>query len=504
MDNPISNSPNRLLKDTSALSWRDNRYLIFYNIVDHIVSEIQQHKWSKTGKRKRRVGKTSLGKLHYSVECIVRDCVAVILQRKRKVEASIRRGQYAYSASNPDKMLTYSIHIERAFNGMSELGYLEITKSGYWIRDGQKGGAKTSRLTRYVASDKLLNHFTSDELLTLPAIIPAYDLPSLIRVRITETDEKSMNRKKSVPVIESDECEEMRQNLRIINKALKGQWDDLELLDDELSNLQSRLSSDPSNERTIRMDRRFLYRVFNDQDLKTGGRFYGGWWQNIPREYRIHLTVNGKPMIEVDYSNQHPTILYAKEGVERPLDCYANVIEENQLVKGSDPVRVRNMVKASFNAMINSSKTLKQAPNGVKPRDFGLTWRQVSDAILKFHQPIERYFYSGIGLQLQRLDSDIAEQVMLHFANIGYPILPLHDSFLMHHAFEDQLPSVMKMAFQKIVGVEPKVDLKQRTQKSEISEPLKIIELDFDEILKASNVGHERRLDAFRQLNQSN
>ena len=305
-------------------------------------------------------------------------------------------------------------------------------------------------------------------------------------------------------VIETDECEEMRQNLITINKALKGQWYDLELLDDELSNLQTRLSSDPSNERTIRMDRRFLYRVFNDQDLKTGGRFYGGWWQNIPREYRIHLTVNGKPMIEVDYSNQHPTILYAKEGVKRPLDCYANVIEENQLVKGSDPVRVRNMVKASFNAMINSSKTLKQAPNGVKPRDFGLTWRQVSDAILKFHQPIERYFYSGIGLQLQRLDSDIAEQVMLHFANIGYPILPLHDSFLMHHAFEDQLPSVMKMAFQKIVGVEPKVDLKQRTQKSEISEPLKIIELDFDEILKASNVGHERRLDAFRQLNQSN
>ena len=101
----------------------------------------------------------------------------------------------------------------------------------------------------------------------------------------------------------------------IINNALSRHWYDLEIPDDELSALQKRLADNPQNERIIRMDQRFLHRVFNDPDLQTGGRFYGGWWQNIPREYRQHLAVNGKRMVELDYSNQHPSILYAQAGV---------------------------------------------------------------------------------------------------------------------------------------------------------------------------------------------
>ena len=38
-------------------------------------------------------------------------------KRKRKGEASIHLGQYYYSANRPDKMLTYSISIERGFKG---------------------------------------------------------------------------------------------------------------------------------------------------------------------------------------------------------------------------------------------------------------------------------------------------------------------------------------------------------------------------------------------------
>jgi hypothetical protein len=53
------------------------------------------------------------------VACLVRDCMAVVLQRKRKSEAAIRKGQYYYSSERPDQMLTYSIHIERAFEGAS-------------------------------------------------------------------------------------------------------------------------------------------------------------------------------------------------------------------------------------------------------------------------------------------------------------------------------------------------------------------------------------------------
>ena len=51
--------------------------------------------------------------------CFVRDCMVVVLQRKRKSEAAIRKGQHHYSSERPDQMLTHSVHIKRAFEGAS-------------------------------------------------------------------------------------------------------------------------------------------------------------------------------------------------------------------------------------------------------------------------------------------------------------------------------------------------------------------------------------------------
>ena len=77
-------------------------------------------------------------------------------------------------------MLTYSIHIERAFEGLIELGYLEVSKLGYYDRKGRKDGTPTSRLTRYVASDLLLNLFTLDEIGAIPALVPSYKDPEAL------------------------------------------------------------------------------------------------------------------------------------------------------------------------------------------------------------------------------------------------------------------------------------------------------------------------------------
>ncbi|WP_298677133.1 hypothetical protein [uncultured Lentibacter sp.] len=81
-------------KDSINLSWRDGRYNKFYEVVDHLVDEIQDHVWAETGKPMRRVKGDGLEKLHYSVECLVRDCMAVVLQRKRKGVSAIKKGQH--------------------------------------------------------------------------------------------------------------------------------------------------------------------------------------------------------------------------------------------------------------------------------------------------------------------------------------------------------------------------------------------------------------------------
>ena len=501
--NPKSAKPNQ--SESSDLTWRDARYQRFYEVVDQLTAELQEHVWLETGKPKRRVKGDGLEKLHYCVECLVRDCVAVVLQMHRKGEASIKRGQYSYPASRPDKRLTYSIHVERAFNGLIELGYLCITKEGFHDRKGMKDGTPTSRLTRYVATDHLLGLFADEELRVLPVMVPQYKDPELIKIRVKEADTAGVIRKRSLTLSDNAETKRMQANLERINTALSFQWYDLEIPDDELADLQRRLAGDPVDERTIRMDQRSLHRVFNDPELQTGGRFYGGWWQNIPKEYRRHLAVNGKQMVELDYSNQHPSILYAQAGAIRPADCYADVISSSFLQKGVTRNDLRSAVKAAFNAMLNSPRPLRQPPKGVKPSRFGLTWRELSEAIMIFHEPIAHHFYTGVGLRLQRLDSDIAEKVLLHFAENNIAVLPLHDSFLMHHGYEATLAPVMEAAFKDVVGMAPKIDRKEPNKKQEVTLNDGEDDLgppvtdDINELL-GSLCGHDHRRNAFLEL----
>lgn len=501
-------------KDSINLSWRDRRYNRFYEVVDHLVDEIQAHVWAKTGKPMRRVNGDSLEKLHYSVECLVRDCMAVVLQRKRKGEAAIKKGQHHYSSNRSDLKLTYNIHIKRAFDGLLELGYLEVTKGGHYDRTGRKDGTPTSRLTRYVASENLLRLFTESEIEVIPAIVAPYKNPDLIRIRTKEKDENGVDRKRSLAVKETPETLQMRKNLITINNALSKHWYDLDIPDDEFTALQERLADDPENERSIRLDQRSLYRVFNDPDLRTGGRFYGGWWQNIPREYRRYMVVSGKQMVELDYSNQHPSILYAQAGKSRPEDCYSNVIRLNYLPKGTTRKDLRDMVKAAFNAMLNSLQPLKHAPDRVQPSKFGLKWADVSEAIMAFHEPIAHHFYTGVGLRLQRMDSDIAEKILLHFSKSGIAILPLHDSFLMHNGYESWLEPVMRDVFEEVVGVPPKIDSKAASRwtdseqvhegggirsRSPKDSKYAFVTSDIEELLASRN-GSDRRLDAFFSL----
>lgn len=44
-----------IIEHNSPLTWRDKRYKQFYQIVDQLVEEIQDHVWIGTGKKKRRV-----------------------------------------------------------------------------------------------------------------------------------------------------------------------------------------------------------------------------------------------------------------------------------------------------------------------------------------------------------------------------------------------------------------------------------------------------------------
>ena len=157
-------------------------------------------------------------------------------------------------------------------------------------------------------------------------------------------------------------------------------------------------------------------------------------------------------------------MLYLERGLQVPDDPYAGILETEQgQTPIDDPFRVsaRAFAKIAFNSMVNAKAELRRPPQGLRPRDFGLTWREVSQRIIEKHHAIEDAFYSGQGLRMQYIDSQLAERVMLHFANKGVPVLPVHDSLIVAAQHQKELVTLMKRVFgARLGGAEIKVTVK--------------------------------------------
>ena len=104
--------------------------------------------------------------------------------------------------------------------------------------------------------------------------------------------------------------------------------------------------------------------------------------------------------------------------------------------------------------MFQATNSLESKPKDINLDNIEMTWKELRQAILDAHKPIKDLFFTGLGNKLQFEDSIMAENVMLQFARMDYPALPIHDSFIMHHAFgndgskeESELEEAMRRAF---------------------------------------------------------
>lgn len=63
------------------------------------------------------------------------------------------------------------------------------------------------------------------------------------------------------------------------------------------------------------------------------------------------------------------------------------------------------------------------------------------------------------GMKLQRVESNLAEAIMLHFVRQGRAILPIHDAFIVQAHLERELVQVMQDSFKVILGQVPHVEV---------------------------------------------
>jgi len=177
-------------------------------------------------------------------------------------------------------------------------------------------------------------------------------------------------------------------------------------------------------------------------------------YQGLSSDERKKITINGDPVVELDFSGLHPSLLYANVGIQLYKDAYSLADEW--------PVS-RKFLKHILLCMLNAKDevTAESSINywlfrhnyqRVKLNNFGIT--SVKPLITEFrnaHKPIEHYFCSGseTGLRIMNQDSRIALDIVDHFAKRNIPILAVHDSFIVQEKYEDELRETMGNTYAK-------------------------------------------------------
>ena len=331
----------------------------------------------------------------------------------------------------------------RVVDGLESLGYLDNHRGFY------DQGRKTGFQSRMRATPKLIDLIENYSV--APSMI-SLDNDQLIILRDVD--------KEAIDYEETDETSAMEATLQSYNAFLSQYELALSLPTEEVRDfLQSRRIA------PIDYTRNRLYRIFNE-NFSSGGRFYRGWWQNIPRELRQYISIDREPCSELDYSGQHLLLLYGLEGDEyrwlKGLNDDPYSLEDY----GED---VRDLLKRSVLILVNSSNET-QAIRAIREKinyefpyldSTDVYIRSLIEALTDKHPEIEDHLFSGRGGELQHQDSQIAEYVLKDMQARGQPVLPVHDSFIVQDKFIAHLYSSMKEAY-RMLGIDSIPDVKQK------------------------------------------
>ena len=430
-----------------------------HDLAEHLLQLEQDAKLMK-----QRRAKSSVTKFHLSTAWLCRKLLAsYVASPEAGMRISKDKNRYASGRYVPEGV-TYDIIIGGVLPLMEIDGFVREVRSFRFDHATGKGSQ-----TRIAATRKLVDWFAADPALLPKLLVGCEDTDPLV-VQITSKRKGTNKKGKEVtfktkelkPYTDNANTNQMRDNLYIINDCLKRHWSELYLSDDEWEELQRSLISNKKYDYTpIRLHRQTIRRIFNSTSFDIGGRFYGGWWQNIPSAYRAFITIDGKFTDEVDYGRLHPTILYAKKGLTLSEDAY-----DIGVGKGNEH---RDVIKQLFNAMVQMKEPQDRPPK-VKFSQTGKTWKQLKSLILEKHEPIKDKFFCGMGNKLQFEDSQLAEKVMLHFAKQDIPVLPVHDSFIIIRGLWDELLGVMKDEFEKEYHVPITIGAKEFMVGNELKE----------------------------------
>jgi hypothetical protein len=355
------------------------------------------------------------------------------------------RNDYNYGARYNKLFIKYDNMI-KTVDGLLKLGYIEHAK-GYQDRKSKK--AFDSRMK---ATESLIA-VVRDECGVTFNMIGQYGPDELVVLRNADGE--------PIDYQDTKDIRRMKEVLAKYNDLLSRTYIDIHFTAEDIKDLiQKRrqqidkATGQPKDYRLcINLSNKRVRRIFNKSTFSQGGRFYGGWWQNIPSVLRRHIIINTDSTVEIDFSGLHIYMLYALKGIN-----FADLRKEPYIYpKGGDPNNLRPILKILLLAAVNSAnedeciKAVRYEINmnrGEYPEELP-DLKNAYNMFKGYHSDIADLFCSKSGLKLQRWDSDIAEEIIKELTDQGIAVLAVHDSFICIKPEADYLKEVMFKVYEQ-------------------------------------------------------
>jgi hypothetical protein len=204
------------------------------------------------------------------------------------------------------------------------------------------------------------------------------------------------------------------------------------------------------SDKPVDVSARRLYRYFTQSSFESGGRHFGGFWQFIRKDIRWKgLTIEGEPVVGLDYAQFNPILAYSIVGARPPTgDAYTLPGLESH----------REGVKKVFNALLFDQDERTKFPKGTNvmfPK--GTKVGDVIASIKHKHPALTSVLSTGIGHRLMFHESELMTRVLQHLQHLHIVGLPVFDAVLVKASKAHSAQKVMRGEFLRMTGIETTV-----------------------------------------------
>jgi hypothetical protein len=298
-------------------------------------------------------------------------------------------------------------------------------------------------------------------------LIREFDKVTLEEIMLTEEIELRDNKQylksksKLIDYSENEFTRQIRSEVKLINEVLKSVDIQLESAlwkiecsrthgdDNLIPSIFYSPPLEPGQSKSVIQNANFFNgfrRIFTGSDFAFGGRYFDiGYdsYQNLSKQTRKNIIIEGEPTVELDFSNMFLSMLYHTEGIDYQSDGY--------VIEGYDRDDVKEAVNIVFNTTNNKSARCALMNAGVANA------KCLIELIEKKHSRLEKYFYTVVANELMRKESDIATSIMIQAIDEGIVSLPIHDSFIIQQKYSSQFEGIMNDVYREKFKFNPRI-----------------------------------------------